>query len=117
MVPGTPNFQSLALDQTGTFVGSVFTFDEGIPAGIAVGDYLCTAGETPIPQMPTEIHTVLAQRVAEKLTENGSPRLPAIQAGLKQARDDATVLLSPRSDGSIRPIVSRYGAGSRAWWW
>lgn len=115
-VSSTPNFRALALDQAATVASTVLTFATALPARLAVGDFVCLSGDTCIPQMPTELHTVLAQRTAYKIAEaTGSARAPAIGAGLAQARADAITLLSPRSDGSSRPIVSRYGAGRRRW--
>lgn len=116
-VSNTPNFVTRGIDEEAvSIVGDVITFDE-LPAGLAVGDWVCLAGETPIPQLPTEVHFLLAQRTAEVIAASqGSARLKDIRDELQQARADATALLSPRNDGSPRPIIRVGGLGS-GWGW
>jgi hypothetical protein len=111
VVSGTPNFETRGIDLTGGTVSSN-TIPITVPAGTVAGDYLCLAGQTPIPQVPPEVHYLLAQRAAQTIAAStGSVRLASIQADLAQARADATMLLTPRSDSSARPIVNRNGPG------
>ncbi len=113
VVSGSPNFVALALDQVVTGAATTtLTFDNGLPVGMAVGDYVCLAGETPIPQLPTEVHDLLAQAAALAIANaTGSQRLTAIQKKFDDVKTDTTMLLSPRSDGSARPIISRSRIG------
>lgn len=117
VVPGTPNFSPLALDIELRDVGAgpnTWAL-AGFPRGLAIGDYVCLAGETPIPPLPTEVHDLLAQAGALKIAQaTGSSRLDAIKTGLADLREQLAVILSPRSDGSGRPIVSQgVGYGRR----
>lgn len=41
-----------------------------IPDDLKVGDYLCIAEETPVPNLPTEYHPLLAQRAAVHILES-----------------------------------------------
>ncbi len=118
LISGQPNFQTRAIDQTiVSIVGSVITLTDDLPDSLQIGDWMAFATQTPIPQLPTEVHYLLAQRGASVLADAfGSSRKDAIAAALNQARTDATMLLSARSDGSARPIISRYGAGNGGIW-
>ena len=40
-----------------------------IPSDLQKGDYICFAQETPVPQIPTDLHVVLAHRVAARCLE------------------------------------------------
>lgn len=118
IVSATPNFTALALDQSALSITTTTMQFASLPSGLAIGDFVCVATQTCIPQMPYELATVLSQRTAYKIHEAaGSARAPAIAEGLRQAREDVINLLSPRDDGATRPIISRNGAGRRRGWW
>ncbi len=113
VVGGAPNFKLKAMDQT------VVTNDSGhlelaanVPTDWAVGDWVCPATETCVPQIPLECFDLLAQAAALEIAQaTGSTRLEAIRAGLKDLREQVLVILSPRADGSARPIISRSRLG------
>jgi hypothetical protein len=117
LVSGEPNFTTrgidLAVSSVNTTTGVVI-FSNTLPTGLAVGDWLAKANQTPIIQVPTECHVLLASRVAEKIGEStGSTNLPAIRVGLAEARADATVMMTNRTTASARPVINRYGIGWR----
>lgn len=123
-VSATPNFVATVLDYNLaggaiSWTGNVATISLAAAAILQVGDYLALAGETPIPQIPTEAHDLLAQAGALKVAQaSGSSRLEAIAEGLTNIRKDTTMIMSPRVDGSARPIINRTGVGFRNWgWW
>lgn len=75
---------------------------------IKVGDYICKAEESPVPNIPTEMHPVLAQLSAVHVLEamgdteglsNAQKRLDKMQASVMQLVD-SRVELSPKK---IRP--------------
>lgn len=86
---------------------------------ILVGDYLCVAEQSPVPNLPTEMHPVLAQLVAVHVLEamgdteglaNAEKRLQKMTRSVMQLVDDR-VELAPRK---IRPrngtlAEGRYG--------
>jgi hypothetical protein len=114
IVRGTPNFTTRAIDLTPGFpdTDEIAFYVADVGLGIAAGDYVCLAGTTPIPQLPVEAHHLLAQKAALAVAESiGSPRAQMLRQAFMQAEADIKMLLSPRSDGNARPIVSRYGAG------
>jgi hypothetical protein len=51
--------------------GGTITFaTTDIPSELVVGDWICNAGETVIPQVPPELHVMLAQAVACRVLES-----------------------------------------------
>ncbi len=118
VVSGSANFQALGLDvQAAQADQNPFQFGD-VPVGTRVGDYVCLAGETCIPQLPTEVHALLAQSAALAIANaTGSARLAAIQKKFDDTEKHLTMILSPRSDGSARPIVSnsRIGRWNMGW--
>lgn len=117
MLDPRPNFKLLGMDiAVNGIAGNQVTFTGTIPTGVFEGCYLCLAQETPIPQVPPEVHDLLAQAAAwEIATSTGSTRKDAIRDALKELRAQVTMLMSPRSDGSARVVVSRSRLGRR-WW-
>lgn len=115
LVSTTPNFKLLAMDMViSSVVSGLVTFTTALPSDLAAGDYLALAHETPIPQMPFELFDLLAQATAFQVaSDTGSTRLPAIEKALKRLEEQMTTLLSPRSDGSARPIISKSRLGYR----
>lgn len=80
IVRGRPGWGPLATDiLVNTAAGSTIVVSAGLPAplpmvvgdggghpiptGLTVGDYVCVAGESPFPWLPTELHQLLAQAV------------------------------------------------------
>lgn len=66
----------------------LFTSAE-FPTGVATGDYICLAGQSPVLQMPAEAFYVLAHRVAMKMAQGDAAllrdltrELPALEADL-----------------------------------
>lgn len=117
-VSGTANFQTLKIDANtaGNYAWSSAVVNMDPAADdllVSVGDYICLAQETCIPQVPIEVHDLLAQATAYKIAQaTGSARMSAIKSGLDDLHMQMTQILSPRSDGSARPIVSRSRIGT-----
>lgn len=80
----SPN-KILNYDLTPTAVSSTtksLTFStDDVPSNLVVGDYICLEQETIVPQLPTELHAILAQRVAVSALESMGD-----EAGLKIAQ-------------------------------
>jgi hypothetical protein len=96
---------------------------ESVIDEVIVGDYICVAEESPVPNIPTEMHPVLAQLVAVHVLEamgdteglaNAEKRLNKMITSVMQLVDDR-VELAPRK---IRPrngtlAEGRYGSYRR----
>ncbi len=84
----------------------------GLLTASAVGDYVCLAGETCVPQIPVELHALLAQRVTYRALEAlGDPRADAAKAGADEMAKKALMLLQPRVESQARVLVNRHGPG------
>lgn len=118
-VNSTPHFECRAIDKSATRSSTTFTLS-AVPSNVAVGDYIALAGETPVPQIPVELHPLLAERVAVRaLQALGDPKVEIAMASADRMKKSAETLLTPRSEGSSRYAIN-YNApgwrrGSRYW--
>lgn len=109
-VMANPGFDILTQDITPTGVASsTFTFTD-LPVDLAVGDYLCLAGESPVPMIPVEYIPVLAQRVIVRILEalgdlNG---VSTARAKLEELEKYAQGLISPRVEGEPKKIINNF---------
>lgn len=80
-----------------------------IPKELQVGDYLARAGETPIPNVPTELHMVLAQRVACRVLEaiGDTAGLTNANNKLQEMEGKTGVLLDSRVEGAVHKVRNR----------
>lgn len=110
-----PGFRSMVLDTTATFSTVTATFSSGTAVTdlLTVGDFVCIAGEAPMPQLPAELHPLLAQDVACAVL-----RASGDVAGLAVAEKErdrlemvALGLFSPRTENQPRYVTNRYGVG------
>lgn len=123
LIRGTPGFETLAMDQTITAISgadnNVFTYSESLPDGLAVGDFMCFAGEAPVAQLPVEMQPLLTQRLVVKVLEAlGDPKVAVAKTMLEEQRKSAVdVLTSNRTENDARYIVGRNGPGwGRKYW-
>jgi hypothetical protein len=113
---GRPGFENLAIDSQATVAGSVMTFT-ALPADLAVGDIVALAGETTFPQVPIEVHPLLALRVAAACLDvlGDSEHVASAAAALTRMEQDVVKLLAPRVAGNIERMVNR-GSIFRHFW-
>lgn len=111
-VKGKPGFDTLGKDLSASVAGLTMTMSSTPPTGLVVGDFLCLSQETPIAQIPVELHPLLAQRVtATVLHALGDAKAEAAYKVAGDMEKRALKLLTPRTDGANRFVVNRYGAG------
>lgn len=89
----------------------IFTFDtEDLPSELQVGYYITLAEQTIVPQVPVELHPLLAQRVAvaclEALGDAAGIQLAA--AKLQNMEEKTLQLIDNRVEGSPQKINGRY---------
>ena len=114
VVDNTPGFKTLVMDATTTATtsGTTITLTAALPSSVAAGDYVCLAGESPVPQIPVELHPLLAQRTkAAALEALGDPKAVQAMQVCDRMRQSAMVQLSPRSKGSPRYLINRNAPG------
>jgi hypothetical protein len=128
LVKGTPHFDTYGIDLACTSVGGGATsivFSATLPTSLAVGDYVCIPGETPVCNAPWELHDVLVHKAAYSwLAERGDPRAKSIatllwgedgQSGKGTMEGDAMALLSPRVTTNSQPLVPFNAPGWSRW--
>jgi hypothetical protein len=123
-IKGTPGFDSLNIDKACTAVttgasGTITFATANLPSDLAVGDFVCLAQESPIPQIPVELHPLLAQRVTAKCLEAlGDDKAVLAMQVSEEMRKGALTLLENRVEGAPRIIVNKYGPGyvGRRWY-
>lgn len=109
-VQALPPFESLGKDYTITNISSSTITFASLPTGIVVGDYLCIAKESPVPQIPVELHPLLAQRVIVKCLESLGDRegMNFAQAKLEKMEVEIRGLMANRVEGEPQKIVNPY---------
>lgn len=111
------NFAAIALDVSVDNVTSgpaTMVLTNAVPTDLHVGDYVAVSEETPIPQVPIELHDLVAQATAMQIANaTGSARKDSIAAALTMLEGQLTTILTPRNDGSARAVVNRSSIGWR----
>jgi hypothetical protein len=112
LIQAKPGFRTVLMDLPITCSGLVITFTSltTLPTNLQIGDWICLAGETTIPQIPVELHPILAQRVAVKVLEGlgDVTNLQAAQVKLKEAEHSVLMMISNRVEGEPQKIVNPY---------
>lgn len=97
-------------------VRSATAFEPADPvtSALVLGTYMVPAGDSPFPQIPAELHPLLAQRVVVRALEAlGDPRVEAAAKRCDQVKQDALALLTPRHEGTGRKVINYNGPGWR----
>lgn len=82
-----------------------------IPSDLEVGDHISLAGEASIPQVPSDLHPMLAQMIACRVLESigDAEGLQAAMIKLQQMREATGMIIDNRVEDSPRKIVNRHG--------
>lgn len=120
-----PHFGWNFMDQAGTVAGNVVTFSslptdvDGVTSLVKVGDWLCLAGQTCVPQILVEFRPLLEQRVVVKYYEIQGylDKMKAAQQKLTEMEKDVFELINPRVADEPKRIVpdSNVIGGYRRW--
>jgi hypothetical protein len=83
--------------------------DMDVPLNIVVGDYICQQYECIIPQIPTDLHNGLAERVCARILEaqGDAQGMQAASAKLADIKHSEGILTENRVDGSTQKINQR----------
>lgn len=119
IISAKPGFRTKSLDlqlSIDSGSGPTYTLVATIPAGEqnpVPGDYICLAGTSCLPQVPVEVHPLLAQRVAMRMLEGKNAAGYSLVAGeLLATEQRVRSLLSHRVEGGSRFI---HNFASAAW--
>jgi hypothetical protein len=90
---------------------SIVIDNEYVPANLVVGDMIAAAEECCIPQIPTDLHSMLAQRIACRCLEamNDQTGLAAANAKLQEMETKAATLIDARVDDAPFKVLNRFG--------
>jgi hypothetical protein len=114
IVSARPGFRCIGEDIAVTYATNAFTWTGATSTDAEIGDYLCYAGESPVPQIPAEAHPLLAQAtLCQYLRASGQPGLSEAEARRAQMEADIIGLFTPRTQEQPHRVVNRYGPG---WW-
>lgn len=86
------------------------TFDPALlPKGLVVGDHIALAEETIVPQVPTDLHSMLSQRVAARCLESlgDIAGLGAANSKLQEMEVKTGNLISDRVEGASLKVVNK----------
>jgi hypothetical protein len=102
-------YETLGIDFVASGVGSSMVFTEALPADMRAGDFVCLANQTPVPQIPLELHPLLAQSAAVSVLAavGDLEGRQAETARLAKMEADARALIAQRVDGEPVRIVNR----------
>lgn len=111
VINGNPIFSSVADDQAITAInGNILTFSS-LPVGIAAGQWVAEARNTPIPQIPYEGHHVLAQftaaRMLEAMGDKGNAKV--ILDIANNLLEGFLKIVTPRTEATMKKINNRAG--------
>lgn len=112
IVQTKPPFSTLARDITATAINTTtdtITFNiADIPTNLAVGDQIALAGQTITPQIPADLHSMLAQRVAARCLEalGDQQGLSAANAKLTEMEQKTGAIIQDRVEGAPQKIVN-----------
>jgi hypothetical protein len=106
IIRNTPGFVPLGFDQTATVSSATLTFAP--PSGVEVGDWVALANQSPIPQIPYEIHPLLRERtvgaVLQALGFKQDAQMAFQAAGAMEAKSIAMITLrADRQQPALRP--------------
>lgn len=112
VIKAQPGFRHLRIDDAVTISGNTITFASAVLSSVAVGDYVCVAEESPVPQIPAEMHPLLAQDVvcAVLRATNGGGYAEAV-AERDRLEGIALGLFSPRTENQPRYVRNDWGVG------
>lgn len=111
-IQANPGFKTLGMDLVVSGIsGTVLTFSAALPSELTVGDWVALAGESPIPQLPVEFHTILALRVAIAILRSlgHEKEADSKQRELDKIEERVLTLINPRIDGEPKKIIPTYG--------
>lgn len=104
-----------------SYDNAIITLDKGsktitfnptlIPADLSVGDQIAIATESAIPQLPSDLHVMLAHRVATRVLEaiGDTEGLANANQKLAEMEKRAADLLDDRVEASSKKTVNRHG--------
>lgn len=96
-------------DDVGGTVRVTISLDD-LPEDLAVGDHVALAGESKVPQIPGDLHGLLAQATACRILEAQSdPMLDRAEKTLTKMLDSASTIIDTRTEGNPQKVLQTGG--------
>lgn len=101
---------SILLASNSTSATTILIPDSSVSTEIIVGDYICSEYECIIPQIPTDLHSGLAERTCARILEAQSDfqGLQVKQEKLAEIYKSESTLLENRDEGSPKKVSSKH---------
>jgi hypothetical protein len=116
VVRATPGFETLVenaettVEETSPGVWAYRYVGLTEDPGVVAGDFVCVAGQAPVPQLPVEMHGLLAVRTTRRLLKAvGDDRWQALEADVQELEDRAKNWLAPRVSGDTQQAGGSIG--------
>jgi hypothetical protein len=108
LVKANSGFECQAIDLTPVGISGLTIEFESLPEDLEVGDFVTLAGHSPVPQIPVELHTLLAQRVVVRVLEGLGDKsgLESARAELKELNETCLSLITPRVRGESKRVLN-----------
>lgn len=100
----------IEVDNSGTLpIVKINTSD--VPKRLEVNDYVCQAEEAPIAQIPSELHSMLAQRVACRCLEalGDAQGLQSAMVKLQEMETRASTMVDSRVESAPLKVINKHG--------
>ena len=110
LIQATPHFDHLAIDQSVTTITSTtMVFSTSLPTDLVIGDWVALATESPIVQVPLELHPLLEHKVATTLVraQGDLEHTRAMEKELSLLEKRASNIYTPRIEKEGKKIVLR----------
>jgi riboflavin synthase alpha subunit len=104
--------------------GNVISFDvDDVPEDFVVGDYVCLENECIIPQIPSDLHSILAEKASARILASmgDANGLATANQKIAEMRQQQGVFLDNRVEGAPLKVVNRnalvrYGKSNGRWY-
>lgn len=117
-IKGTPHFDVRDSDKAVTGVASnVLTFTDALPTGLAVGDFVALAGQSPVINAHLEFQEVLVLRAAHAYVSGSQNAQGAgmLKERLAEAEANWLAIACPRVDGGPQFLINYSAPGFNKW--
>lgn len=118
LVKATPGFEvtdeSLSIDSV---TATEIVFASAVSDDVEVGDWISLEDTTPVPQIPTELFSLLAQATAVQVFDSlgDFEAKQSAEAKLMKMADAALTLLTPRVAGESKSFIAPRNRGASRW--
>lgn len=112
-------FGTLRMDVIPTGINTVtnaITFAQyAIPPNLVIGDHIALAQQTIVPQIPSDLHSMLSQRVAARCLEalGDAQGLQLANAKLTEMEQKTSELIENRVEGTALKVVNKHSSLKR----